>query len=160
MNQKAKQLPTGIFDKPWKVTVWLYLIQLFFTRIVISLFRFIYSSEQLLGIWDFMVVLKSIIFALSVLLTGWLYVDSMKKPIDSQMKLRVALYISLATISMSLFFLFLMGSVFEQFFGGPLEIVIDTAISFAVVYILLPIPNRLLLKNPAKPNGFKQAKQR
>ncbi|MBI2075946.1 MAG: hypothetical protein HYT72_01720 [Candidatus Aenigmarchaeota archaeon] len=124
-------------DRPWKVILWLLLID----GVVAIPLRFLRSYISLETI-DVLFVLRFLTFLLAVFLTGLLYVNSVKRPVDKKLKIRVASYYALYTLVALLFLASVFGVLYTNVLGGLLEGAVSIVISFLSVYFILPLANR------------------
>ena len=76
-----------------------------------------------------------------------MYVKSTKETVGKPLRLRVSLYVALFTLATWLFFTFsVLGGLFVSMFGGLVEGIITTIITFLSVYFILPLGNSFMAK--------------
>lgn len=128
-------------NKPWKVALWLYGVD-GILRIPLRFSRSYFSLEL-----DLFLIIRGLIFLIAIFLVGVLYVKSTKEAIGKPIRFKVSLYVAFFTLAVWLFFTFsFFGEFFVNMFGGLVEGILATIITFLSVYFILPLGNRFMVR--------------
>jgi hypothetical protein len=114
-------------DRPWKIFIWIFLIGKLL-NFPLRFFR-AYFTPEALYIFSIITIFT---FIISVIIVGYLYSQTTKKVLENKLRFKVGLYVSIFTLIMGLFLVFI-----TRGFFSISEIVINSIVNFFIVYYFL-----------------------
>lgn len=136
----VKLLEPGHIDKPWKVTALLIGVD------AVLKFPLRFFKSYLAGSMDLLFAIRMILFLIAVFLTGVIYIKTMKKGADKNLRFRVAVYYTIYSLIGTLFLYIILGDLMVKLVGGLVELSISLVVGFFAIYFILSLSNKFLKK--------------